>query len=138
MRHILLIDDEEAVCWALERALTREGYSVAVAASAEAGLSQLERRRADVIVLDVRLPGLDGLTALPRLRERAGDVPVIVITAFGNLPTAVRAVEAGAFEYLPKPFDLAQALEAVHRALLRTPRATPDNKTEAPGGPPGG
>jgi two-component system nitrogen regulation response regulator GlnG len=136
MKHVLIVDDEEAVCWALERALTREGHSVAVAASAEQGLALLGRRRPDAIVLDVRLPGMDGLTALATIRERAPEVPVIVVTAHGNLPTAVRAVEGGAFDYLAKPFDLAQALEAVGRALNR-PRppepGTGESEAAAPG-----
>jgi two-component system nitrogen regulation response regulator GlnG len=122
MTRILIIDDEEAVCWALQRTLTGEGYQVTVAASAEEGLDLARRQQPDVIVLDVRLPGMDGLTALSRLRAASADAPVIVVTAFGNLSTAVRAVEGGAFDYLAKPFDLDQALEAVARALQR--RAT--------------
>jgi two-component system nitrogen regulation response regulator GlnG len=125
VKHVLIVDDEEAVCWALERALAREGHSVAVAASAEQGLTLLGRQCPDAIVLDVRLPGMDGLAALAAIRERAPDVPVIVVTAFGNLPTAVRAVEGGAFDYLAKPFDLAQALQAVSRALNRPPSPEP-------------
>jgi two-component system nitrogen regulation response regulator GlnG len=133
---ILIVDDEEAVCWALQRALTREGHGVAVAASAEQAFVALDRQRPDVIILDVRLPGMDGLTALQRLRERNLDVPVIVITAFGNLPTAVRAVEAGAFDYLTKPFDLGQALDAVNRALHRRPSPeTPAEPEEPAAGP---
>jgi two-component system, NtrC family, nitrogen regulation response regulator GlnG len=130
--HILLVDDEEAVCWALERALTRDGHRVTVAASAEQALVQAEKQHPDVIVLDVRLPGMDGLSALGRLRQLTGDAPIIVVTAFGNLGTAVRAVEEGAFDYLAKPFDLEQALESIHRALQRralqqqTPPAEPD------------
>ncbi|MBI3409267.1 MAG: sigma-54-dependent Fis family transcriptional regulator [Planctomycetes bacterium] len=119
MSQILVIDDEEAVCWTLQRALSAEGHQVAVAATAEAGLSQAEKQRPDAVILDVRLPGLDGLSALGRLREVSKDAPVIVITAFGNLSTAVRAVEGGAFDYLAKPFDLEQALETVRRALQR-------------------
>lgn len=119
MSHILVVDDEEAVCWALERALKGEGHSVSVAASAEDALVAARRRRPDAVVLDVRLPGIDGLTAMGRLREASGDAPVIVVTAFGNLGTAVRAVEGGAFDYIAKPFDLNQALEAVGRALQR-------------------
>src|SRR5205085_3159509 len=103
-RHILIVDDEEAVCWALQRALSREGHRVAVASSAEEAFTLAERQPPDVIVLDVRLPGLDGLTALGRLRELAQDAAVIVVTAYGNLTTAVRAVEGGAFDYLAKPF----------------------------------
>src|SRR6185369_4581210 len=108
VKHVLIVDDEEAVCWALDRALRREGHEVAVAASAEQALAQVGRRRPDAILLDIRLPGMDGLTALGLLRDRLPGVPVIVVTAFGNLDTAVKAVEGGAFEYLTKPFDLSQ------------------------------
>ncbi|MFO0964573.1 MAG: sigma-54 dependent transcriptional regulator [Gemmataceae bacterium] len=117
MSDILIIDDEEAVCWTLRRALNGEGRRVAVAASAEEGLELAAKKKPDAILLDVRLPGLDGLSALAELRRRSGDAPVIVMTAFGNLNTAVRAVEGGAFDYLTKPFDLEQALETVQRAL---------------------
>src|SRR5713101_1575816 len=119
MKKILIVDDEEAVCWALDRALTREGHRVLSASSAEEGFVLAEKECPDVIMLDVRLPGLDGLSALARFRELAQDAPVITITAFGNLITAVRAVEGGAFDYLGKPFDLDQALETVARALQR-------------------
>src|SRR6185369_5157555 len=102
MKHVLIIDDEEAVCWALERALAREGHKVAVAASVEQARTVLNRVEPDVIVLDIRLPGVDGLTALGQFHERLPHVPVIVVTAFGNLETAVRAVEGGAFDYLTK------------------------------------
>jgi two-component system, NtrC family, nitrogen regulation response regulator GlnG len=129
VKHILIVDDEEAVCWALQRALGREGHAVSVAASAEQAFALLKRQRPDVLILDVRLPGMDGLTALARVREILPDVPVIVVTAFGDLPTAVRAVEGGAFDYLAKPFDLNQALECVNRALLRRP--LPEAATEA-------
>jgi two-component system nitrogen regulation response regulator GlnG len=123
MKHILIVDDEEAVCWALERALSKEGHRVAVASSAEDAFALAQKQRFDAVLLDVRLPGMDGLSALGRLRELTSDAPVIVVTAFGNLSTAVKAVEGGAFDYLAKPFDLGQALEAVARALQR--RAQP-------------
>jgi two-component system nitrogen regulation response regulator GlnG len=125
MKRVLVIDDEEAVSWALARGLERDGYAVAVAASAEDGLEQAARCRPDAIVLDVRLPGLDGLTALKHLRQVSGEAPVIVITAFGNLATAVRAVEEGAFDYLAKPFDLDQALDAVARSVRWRPQPQP-------------
>jgi two-component system nitrogen regulation response regulator GlnG len=127
---ILVVDDEEAVCWALDRALTREGHQVEVASSAEEAMARARRLRPDAVVLDVRLPGLDGLSALAQLRQLTGDAPVIVVTAFGNLSTAVRAVEGGAFDYLAKPFDLDQALDSVGRALQR--RALQE---QAPAGP---
>src|SRR5690242_20842280 len=87
LKHVLIVDDEEAVCWALERALTREGHRVAVASSAEDAFALAEGQRFDAVLLDVRLPGLDGLSALGRLRELTHDAPVIVVTAFGNLST---------------------------------------------------
>ncbi|MCI0685467.1 MAG: sigma-54 dependent transcriptional regulator [Gemmataceae bacterium] len=119
MSHILIVDDEEAVCWALKKALTAAGHRVATAASAEEAFVQAGKQVPDAVILDVRLPGLDGLSALGRLRALSNDAPVIVVTAFGNLSTAVRAVEGGAFDYLAKPFDLQQALETVARALQR-------------------
>jgi two-component system nitrogen regulation response regulator GlnG len=134
--HILVIDDEEAVCWALQRALTREGHQVTVAASAEQGFEQAARQRPDALILDVRLPGMDGLTALGRLRQLTQDAPVIVVTAFGNLTTAVKAVAGGAFDYLAKPFDLNQALDAVSRALQRRAAEglTPGSPSESTAG----
>jgi two-component system nitrogen regulation response regulator GlnG len=135
--HILLVDDEEAVCWALERALAKDGHKVAVAASAEEALQLVHKQTPDAIVLDVRLPGMDGLSVLGRLRQETDEAPIIVVTAFGNLSTAVRAVEGGAFDYLAKPFDLDQALETVNRALQRralqrqTPPLPPDGPPPA-------
>ncbi|HZU35354.1 MAG TPA: sigma-54 dependent transcriptional regulator [Gemmataceae bacterium] len=119
MSQILIVDDEEAVCWTLRRALTRAGHQAQVAASAEEALRLAQHHHFDAVVLDVRLPGMDGLSALEHLRQRTGDAPVILITAFGDLSTAVRAVEGGAFDYLTKPFDLDQALDAIARALER-------------------
>jgi len=121
LKHILIVDDEEAVCWSLQRALSREGHSVAVAASAEQAFALMKEQPPDAVLLDVRLPGMDGLTALSRMKQMGLEAPVIIATAFGNLPTAVRAVEEGAFDYLAKPFDLQQALDAVTRALQRRP-----------------
>jgi two-component system nitrogen regulation response regulator GlnG len=123
---ILVVDDEQAVCWALEQALKAEKHDVAVAPSAEAAFALATKKTPDVILLDVRLPELDGLSALARLRQLSDDAPVIVMTAFGNLATAVRAVEGGAFDYLAKPFDLDQVLGLVARAIQRRGLAAPE------------
>src|SRR5262249_35243877 len=125
MGRILLVDDEEAVCWVLDRTLTREGHVVRVSASAEEALELAGRQPFDVVVLDVRLPGMDGLTALGELRRRTGDAPVIVMTAHGNLTVAVEAVRGGAFDYLAKPFDLDQALGVLAHPLRRPRPAAP-------------
>jgi two-component system nitrogen regulation response regulator GlnG len=92
---------------------------VDVAASAEEGLKLAEDGPPDAVVLDIRLPGMDGLSALAEFRSRIGSAPIVVITAFGSLDTAVRAMEGGAFDYLVKPFDLDQAANVVNRALER-------------------
>ena len=118
MPSILIIDDEEPIAWALKRAFEREGHRVAVSPSAEDGLKKAAAEP-DVIFLDVRLPGMDGLTALAKLRDAAPGAAIIVMTAHGNLNTAVKAVAGGAFDYLAKPFDLAQALDAARRAMSR-------------------
>jgi two-component system nitrogen regulation response regulator GlnG len=122
MSQILIVDDEEAVCWALRKALQAEGHQVAVAASAEDAFEIAKKEIIDAVFLDFRLPGLDGLSALSQLRDLTNDAPIILATAFGNLSVAVKAVENGVFDYLAKPFDLDQALETVNRALQRRSR----------------
>lgn len=129
MSHVLIVDDEPSICWAFRELLTEDGHEVSIAASAEKALELACARRPDAVVLDVRLPGNDGLWALQQLREHVGDMPVIVMTAFGNLETAVRSVASGAYDYLPKPFDLDQAAEVLRRALTPPPIAEPSGPT---------
>ncbi|MDA0970493.1 MAG: sigma-54 dependent transcriptional regulator, partial [Planctomycetota bacterium] len=117
MNRVLVVDDEPAIGWSLREILTDLGHDVRLAASSEAARDTCRGFRPECILLDVRLPGEDGLTALPTLRKLAGDVPIVVMTAFGDLDTAVRAVDAGAFEYLIKPFDMARVSEVVTRAM---------------------
>lgn len=117
MSRILIVDDEAAICWAFREFLADEGHEVTVAASAEEGLELASDVDLDAVVLDVRLPGMDGLSALSGFRERVGQAPIIVITAFGSLETVVQAMEGGAFDYLVKPFDLDQAGSVLKRAL---------------------
>jgi len=117
---VLIIDDEESIAWALRKACERQGFRAAVAATAEEGLVKARKDPPDAVFLDIRLPGMDGLTALGKLRELAPLAAVVVITAHGSLSTAVKAVAGGAFDYLAKPFDLDQALDAVRRAVTRS------------------
>ena len=119
MSSILIIDDEESIAWALRKAFEREGYAVAVLRVRRMGCGRPKSVQPAAVFLDVRLPGMDGLTALGKLRAAAPDASVVVMTAHGNLATAVRAVEGGAFDYLAKPFDLDQALDAARRAISR-------------------
>ena len=117
MSHILIVDDEPSIAWALEQALNDDGHDVFSTASAESAFDHLTERSPDVIVMDVRLPGLDGITALHRLRESGQTAPIIIMTAFGNLDTAVDSIAHGAFEYLTKPFDLDDAIHSIQRAI---------------------
>jgi two-component system, NtrC family, nitrogen regulation response regulator GlnG len=117
MPRILVVDDEPSICWGLSRLARAMGHRVDAASSAEQGLALAAAARPDLVVLDVRLPGMDGLTAMESFRRHIGAAPIIVITAFGDLATAVRAVDNGAFEYVVKPFDVAEIRAAIERAL---------------------
>lgn len=119
MSSLLVVDDEQSICWGLSKMGESLGYDVTTASSAEQALELASKTRPDVIVLDVRLPGIDGLTAIDQLRRRVGDVPIIVVTAYGDLQTAVQAVRNGAFDYITKPFNLEQVRHAVLRAADR-------------------
>jgi len=120
---LLVIDDEQSICWGLRRLGEKMGHEVLAASSAEEGLALVQTTRVDVIVLDVRLPGLDGLSAIARLREHVGAIPIIVITAYGDLHTAVQAVRSGAFEYIVKPFDVERVQQVLSRAVAGPPHA---------------
>ncbi|HEV7223895.1 MAG TPA: sigma-54 dependent transcriptional regulator [Pirellulales bacterium] len=128
MSHILIIDDEESICWALRRLAQEEGHAVSAASSAEEAFELAGQRAVDCILLDIRLPGLDGLAAMARLQQLAAAAPIVVMTAFGSLGTAVEAIRNGAFDYLTKPFDLERASEVLRRALAQRdagPREAP-------------
>jgi two-component system nitrogen regulation response regulator GlnG len=117
LSHILIVDDEPSICWGLDRLARGMGHEVVAASSAEEGLALAEAHPPDVLVLDVRLPGQDGLSAMDKFRRHIGARPIIVITAFGDLATAMKAVDNGAFEYVVKPFDLAEIRAALERAV---------------------
>jgi two-component system nitrogen regulation response regulator GlnG len=136
MPHLLIIDDEQSICWGLSKLAESMGHTSESAVSAELGLEAAKNRRPDAVLLDVRLPGMDGLSAMPPLRELLGGAPIIVMTAFGDLTTAVRAVREGAFDYLLKPFDLPAAQRAIRRALecgmptVEKPASAPKKEAE--------
>ena len=122
MSRILVIDDEPAIGWSLRERLTDDGHAVDVAASAEAALEICSCFAPDLMLLDVRLPGREGLAAIADLQSLAPAARIVVMTAFGDLDTAVRAMKAGAFDYLVKPFDLERVTQVVSRALAEAPR----------------
>jgi two-component system response regulator MprA len=121
--HILVVDDDQRITELLRRTLALEGYTVAVARDGAQGLARFLEHPPDVIVLDVMLPGMDGLEVARRLREARDNVPILMLTARDAVADRVKGLEAGADDYLVKPFAYEELLARV-RALLR--RGQPD------------
>ena len=114
---ILIADDEESMRWVLERALRQEGYEVTAVADGDAALAALKAEPFCLAFLDIRMPGLDGLALLETVRELCPETYVVIITAHGTMKTAIEAMQRGAYDYLPKPFDLDQVTFLARRAL---------------------
>ncbi|HSD60089.1 MAG TPA: nitrogen regulation protein NR(I) [Burkholderiales bacterium] len=141
MKPVWIIDDDRSIRWVFEKALTREGIPFKAFASAEEALAALASAPPQVVVSDIRMPGTSGLDLLATLRERHPQLPVIIMTAYSDLESAVAAFQGGAFEYLPKPFDVDQAVELIRRAIEESMRgeqapeaaeATPEILGQAP------
>ncbi len=116
MKHrILVVEDEEKLRRVVELQLVSAGFEVDQAGSAEEGLKLADR--ADLILTDLRLPGMDGLELIRAIRRQNASTPIIVITAFGTVESAVEAMKAGAFDFLPKPFSMDHLMAVVHKAL---------------------
>jgi two-component system, NtrC family, nitrogen regulation response regulator GlnG len=114
---VWLVDDDASIRWVLERALRNDGMAPRAFEAAEPALDALRRDNPpDVLITDIRMPGASGLELLRRIRDARPALPVIVMTAHSDLGSAVSAYEGGAFEYLPKPFDIDQAVALVRRA----------------------
>ncbi|MBZ9558356.1 MULTISPECIES: nitrogen regulation protein NR(I) [Modicisalibacter] len=131
---IVIVDDDRAIRWVLERALAQPDLEVTSFDRADTALESLLRHPPDVLLTDIRMPGLDGLDLMARLRESHPDLPVIVMTAHSDLDSAVASYQGGAFEYLPKPFDVDEALALVRRAVAharerQSPAAVPEGLT---------
>ena len=114
--HIWVIDDDHAIRWVLEKALQRDEMTVKTFDSATGVVDALRHGAPDAVIADIRMPGMSGLELLSRLREHAPELPVIIMTAHSDLDSAVSAYQGGAFEYLPKPFDVDEAVALVRRA----------------------
>jgi len=114
---ILIVDDEAGVRSSLGGVLRDEGYAVDSVDSGEACLEQITKRPYDLVLLDIWLPGLDGMATLERLRERRIDVQVIMISGHANIESAVKATKLGAFDFIEKPLSLEKTVLAVRNAL---------------------
>jgi len=119
MKPVWIVDDDKSIRWVLEKTLSREQVPFRSFASASEALSQLDlgAEPPQVLVSDIRMPGESGLDLLKQVKQRFPSLPVIIMTAYSDLDSAVAAFQGGAFEYLPKPFDVDQALELIRRAI---------------------
>src|ERR1700758_3962591 len=113
---VWLLDDDASIRGGLQRGLRNDGMAPRAFEAAEPALDALLRDTPDVLITDIRMPGQSGLELLKRIRDARPALPVIVMTAYSDLGNAVSAYEGGAFEYLPKPFDIDQAVALVRRA----------------------
>ncbi|NNC55255.1 MAG: response regulator, partial [Pseudomonadales bacterium] len=115
--HVWVVDDDKSIRWVLEKALTRSGIEVDLFANGEALLEKLDSSIPDVVISDIRMPGINGLDMLEKILTRHPKLPVIITTAHSDLDNAVSSYQSGAFEYLPKPFDIDEAVAMTRRAL---------------------
>jgi two-component system nitrogen regulation response regulator GlnG len=122
MKPVWIIDDDRSIRWVFEKALTRENIAFKAFSSAQEALAALETEVPQVVVSDIRMPGESGLDLLQRAKERHPSLPVIIMTAYSDLESAVTAFQGGAYEYLPKPFDVDHAVELIRRAMDESAR----------------
>ena len=124
MKPVWIIDDDRSIRWVFEKALTRENIVFRAFASAREAMAALENEAPQVIVSDIRMPGESGLELLQMAKARHPSLPVIIMTAYSDLESAVTAFQGGAYEYLPKPFDVDHAVELIRRAMDESVRQT--------------
>lgn len=114
---VWVVDDDRSIRWVLEKALAKANMDVTSFSSASGIMERLSRAQPDAIVADIRMPGMDGLALMDRIKDSYPELPVIIMTAHSDLDSAIAAYEGGAFEYLPKPFDVDEATDLVQRAI---------------------
>ncbi len=116
MKNVLVIDDDEKICWAFEQFLKVEGYNPTIANSAEKGLLRIQSEQPDMVFLDVRLPGMNGLEALQEIKTLQPNAHVVIMTAYDDVETTIEAMRLQAFDFLPKPIDLDVAKSLLKKA----------------------
>ena len=117
---VWIIDDDRSIRWVLEKALEKEAFNIRSFESADGVMAQLEHQIPDAILSDIRMPGIDGLELLKKIQAQHPEVPVIIMTAHSDLDSAVTSYQGGAFDYLPKPFDMNEAVSLTRRAIAHS------------------
>ena len=131
---VWIVDDDSSIRWVMEKALSRAGLNCRAFEAGDEVLDALTLEEPMVVVSDIRMPGMDGITLLAKLKSQLPDLPVIITTAHSDLDSAVSSYEEGAFEYLPKPFDIEEMVATVTRA--QSQRTQHDQVAEDQGGSP--
>ncbi len=128
-----VIDDDSSIRWVLEKALSSSGMGIETLSFADGELmwDQLQHEQPHVIISDIRMPGIDGLSLMEKVQAKFPELPVIIMTAHSDLDSAVNAYQAGAFEYLPKPFDIDEAVALVERAVTHAKETSSKKKVQA-------
>jgi two-component system nitrogen regulation response regulator GlnG len=130
-KRVWVVDDDRSIRWVLERALTQAGIAITAFASADHAMHHLRDDRPSAIITDVRMPGMDGLNFIEEIHNAYPDLPVIIMTAHSDFDSAINAYRSGAFEYLPKPFDVDDAIAIVQRAMALDEKPAPPPVAEA-------
>ncbi|PIP40689.1 MAG: Fis family transcriptional regulator, partial [Desulfobacterales bacterium CG23_combo_of_CG06-09_8_20_14_all_51_8] len=117
MSSILIVDDDDQLRISFAKLLKEEGYDIRTAPTGETGIEEVRRKVPDLMIMDVRLPGINGLETFGRIRKMDTTLPVIIMTAFGTTDTAIEATKLGAFDYILKPFDIPAMLNLINQAL---------------------
>jgi len=129
--NVWVVDDERSIRWVLEKALTQEGLNVTCFEDGQSLLNSLDNDKPDAIVSDIRMPGIDGLDLLDRIKQNYPELPVIIMTAHSDLDSAVSSIQGGAFEYIPKPFEVGEAVAVVKRAIRHHQETAPTKEVMA-------
>ena len=135
MSKILVADDERGICQALSRLLEREGHVPVIASNGREAIELVRSERPDAVFLDIQMPGMDGLQALERIQAQAQGLPVVIMTAYGSMETAMEAIRLGAFDYLGKPLDL-ERIRSLLQRLLHKPEPTRPEEQQDLSAPP--
>lgn len=114
---ILIVDDDEGIVFACRRTFDKEGYKTVSASDGQEAIELIDTEHPDLVFMDITMPRMDGLSALKSIKDNKSDIPVVIITGFGTMQTAIRAVQLGAYEYIPKPLDVEQIRTVARRAL---------------------
>jgi len=132
-KHLCILDDDKSIRWVLEKAFQKENFKVSSFENAESILKNFEKIKPDIILSDVRMPGISGIDLVERLKREYPHIPIIIMTAFSDLETTVASLQKGAYEYLTKPFDIDNVISIVKNACKNNSlnyKKTPLNNTK--------